>query len=176
MITREPVTQVAYVVPNIREACLRHASLFGTGPFFVADNIPFSSSNYRGKNTPFNQSAAFAQWGDVMVEFVQPEDGERSVLTDVLDRTGGKASLHHKAILVSDPVATAAAFEAAGCSIAFHGTLTAGVEVFMIDTLDLYGHMIELYAPNELVRGFFDMVRDSAVGFDGAEILRDFTF
>jgi len=60
--------------------------------------------------------------------------------------------------------------------LAFHGNLTAGVEVFMSDTLDLYGHMLEIYSPNDLVQGFFSMVRDSAEGFDGKDILRDFAF
>ncbi len=176
MITNEPVAQIAYVVPDIREACLRHARLFGTGPFFVASNIPLSSSRYRGRDVPFNHSSAFGQWGDVMIEFMQREDDQPSVLTDVLDRTGGRAGMHHKAILVADPPAVAARFEESGFPIAFHGTLTAGVEVFMVDTLDLYGHMIELYAPSELVRGFFAMVRDAAASFDGTDILRDFAF
>ena len=46
----------------------------------------------------------------------------------------------------------------------------------MSDTLDLYGHMLEIYSPNDLVQGFFSMVRDSAEGFDGKDILRDFAF
>lgn len=176
MITNLPVIQIAYVVPDIRAACRQHAALFGTGPFYVASNIPFSSSRYRGKDASFNHSSAFSQWGDVMIEFMQREDDAPSVLTDVLDRTQGRASMHHKAIFVPDPADTAARFAQSGHDIAFHGTLTAGIEVFMVDTLDLYGHMIELYAPSQIVRDFFGMVRDSSAAFDGNDLLRDFSF
>jgi hypothetical protein len=176
MITNLPVAQIAYVVPDIRKACVQHAELFGTGPFYIANNIPFSWSKYRGKDASFNHSSAFSQWGDVMIEFMQREDDRPSVLTDVLDRTGGKASMHHKAILVADPPAVATQFEQSGFRIAFHGALTAGIEVFMIDTLDLYGHMIELYAPSETVRGFFAMIRENSAKFDGRELLREFSF
>lgn len=176
MITNDNVRQVAYVVKDIRAACHEHAEAFGSGPFFVAENIPFATSTYRGRAVPFHHSSAFGQWGDVMVEFMQVEDDQPSVLTDVLDRTGGMAAMHHKAILVSDPAAVAAAFESKGYAIAFHGSLEAGVEVFMIDTLDLLGHMIELYAPNELVQGFFKMVRDASNEPDRAPLLRDFSF
>lgn len=176
MIDGESVRQVAYVVKDIRAACQRHAALFGSGPFFVASNIPFSHSNYRGRDVPFHHSSAFGQWGDVMVEFMQVEDDAPSVLTDVLERTDGKPTLHHKAILVADPPAVAAAFDKAGCPIVFHGTLEAGVELFMIDTLDLLGHMIELYAPSEMVKGFFKMVQDASLEKDKGPLLRDFSF
>lgn len=176
MTTNQSVRQVAYVVDDIRKAATRHASLFGSGPFFVAKDIPFSTSIYRGTPLPFHHSSAFGQWGDVMVEFMQREDDNPSVLTDVLAHSNGRPTLHHKAIIVDNPPATAKAFEAQGCPIAFHGNLEAGVEVFMIDTIDLYGHMIELYAPNELVRGFFAMVKDAAAETQDGPLLRDFSF
>lgn len=29
------IRQIAYFVPDVREAALRHATLYGSGPFFV---------------------------------------------------------------------------------------------------------------------------------------------
>lgn len=176
MIKHPLFRQMAYVVPDIREAARRHSELFGSGPFFVADNIPFKSSVYRGQEVPFAHSAAFGQWGDLQVEFMQREDDQKSVLTDVLEMTGGNSATHHKAIIIPDAAEAAAAFERAGYPIAWRGVMEVGIEVFMVDTLPLYGHMIELYAPSEMVESFYAMVKDAAVGFDGTNPIREFSF
>ena len=176
MITNQPFRQLAYVVPDIREAARQHSELFGSGPFFVAENIPFKSSVYRGKSMPFAHSAAFGQWGDLQLEFMQREDDQPSVLSEVLDRTRGTSATHHQAIIIPNPAAAAAAFEKAGFPIAWHGVMEVGIEVFMVDTVDLYGHMIELYAPCEKVEAFYAMVRDASVDFDGTDPVRSFAF
>ncbi len=176
MITNQPFRQMAYVVPDVRAAARQHSELFGSGPFFVADNIAFKSSVYRGKSMPFAHSGAFGQWGDLQVEFMQREDDQPSVLTEVLDRTGGPSATHHKAIIIPNAREAAAAFEQAGFPIAWHGVMEVGIEVFMVDTLDLYGHMIELYAPCEKVEAFYAMVREAAVDFDGTDPVRPFAF
>ena len=41
--------QIAYLVPDIRVAAERHARMFGTGPFYVVDNIQLKSCEYRGR-------------------------------------------------------------------------------------------------------------------------------
>lgn len=176
MITNQLFRQMAYVVPDIRAAARQHSELFGSGPFFVAENIPFKSSVYRGTSMPFAHSAAFGQWGDLQVEFMQREDDGPSVLSDVLDRTGGPSATHHKAIIIPNPGEAAAAFEKAGHPIAWHGIMEVGIEVFMVDTLDIYGHMIELYAPCEKVEAFYAMVRQAAVDFEGTDPVRPFAF
>lgn len=176
MITNEMYRQIAYVVPDIRAAARKHSELFGSGPFFVAEHIRFKSSIYRGKPLPFHHSAAFGQWGDMQVEFLQREDDQPSALTDVLDRTGGRATMHHKAIIIPEAAEAAAALEKAGYPIAWRGMMEVGIEVFMVDTTELYGHMIELYAPSDTVDAFYGMVRDAAVGFDGTDPLRSFAF
>ena len=176
MITNQLFRQMAYVVPDIREAARKHSELFGSGPFFVAENIPFSSSVYRGKSMNFAHSAAFGQWGDMQVEFMQREDDQPSVLTDVLDRTGGNPSTHHKAIIIPNAREAAEAFEKAGYPIAWYGVMEVGIEVFMVDTIDLYGHMIELYKPCEKVEAFYAMVREASVDFDGTDPVRSFSF
>lgn len=176
MITNQLFRQMAYVVPDIREAARRHSELFGSGPFFVAEHIPFRTSVYRGKEMTFAHSSSFGQWGDMQVEFMQREDDQPSVLTDVLDITGGNCATHHKAIIIPNPQDVAAAFERAGYPIAWTGIMEVGIEVFMIDTLALYGHMIELYAPSPEVESFYAMVKDAAVGFDGTDPIREFSF
>ena len=176
MITNWPVRQLAYVVSDVRKAAQRHGELCGSGPFFVADDIPYISSVYRGVEQPVRHSAAFGQWGDLQVEFVQPTDGQPSALTEVLERSRGRDTLHHVAIIVPDPMATAAAFAATGYPTAWHGKLPPDVDLVMVDTMEPYGHMIELYAPCAFITDFFEMVRHAAIGFDGSDLLRPASF
>lgn len=176
MITHPVFRQMAYVVPDVREAALRHCELFGSGPYFVVDHVPFRTSIYRGKPAEFAHSIAIGQWGDMQIEFMQRDDDRPSVLTDVLEITGGNSATHHKAIIIPEPRAAAEAFERAGYPIAWTGIMEVGIEIFMIDTLALYGHMIELYAPSTEVETFYAMVKDAAVGFDGTDPLRPFAF
>jgi len=83
---------------------------------------------------------------------------------------------NHKAIIIPDPGKAAHAFEKAGYPIAWEGVMAVGIEVYMVDTRALYGHMIELFEPSEMVESFYAMVKSAAVGFDGADPVRDFAF
>ena len=54
-----PVRQVAYYVPDVREAAKAHSANFGSGPFFVAEHIPISLCRYRGKPGVFDHTSAY---------------------------------------------------------------------------------------------------------------------
>jgi hypothetical protein len=70
-VTTRPVRQLAYFCADVREAALAHHRGFGSGPYFVADNIPLAGSVHRGQPHGFDHSSAYGQWGEVMIEFVQ---------------------------------------------------------------------------------------------------------
>ena len=72
--------------------------------------------------------------------------------------------------------AVAAAFAAKGYPIALHATLGNGIEVFMVDTIDLYGHMIEFYAPTKELMAIHGFVREQAIGWDGSDPIRSMNF
>jgi hypothetical protein len=79
---RDPVRQVAYFVPDMRAAARAHSALYGSGPYFVADNIPLTLCRYRGQPGKLDHSSAYGQWGEVMIEFVQQNNPEPSVFFD----------------------------------------------------------------------------------------------
>ncbi len=168
--------QIAYLVPDIRAAAERHARMFGTGPFYVVDNIQLKSCHYRGKPSQWDHSAAFSQWGDVMIELMQQNGPGESVLNDVIPTGSGRTGLHHMAYFVDNPAAVAASMEKQGHPLALHCELPNGIEVFMVDTIALYGHMIELYAPTPTIMSFYDLVRDQSKAFDGKDLMRTASF
>ena len=164
--------QIAYFVPNIREAAAEHAGAFGSGPFFVADNIKFSSCFYRGKATDWDHSSAFGQWGDVMVEFMQQNTPGNSVLHDVFPEGSNRYGIHHMSYFVDDPESHAAELETKGIKTALCGVLINGIDVIMVDTTARYGHMLELYKPSAKLLEIYDFVRQQSVGFDGIDPVR----
>ena len=46
----------------------------------------------------------------------------------------------------------------------------------MVDTVALYGHMIELYAPTPTIMAFYDLVREQSKIFDGKDLIRTASF
>ena len=174
MLVGKRPCQIAYFVPDVREAALRHHELHGSGPFFVAESIAFPICEHRGKPTPWDQSSSFGYWGDVMVEFMVQNTPGASVLEDVMAVNTAPSGLHHLGFYVDDAHATLARFNAAGFETALYATLTNGVEVFMVDAIERYGHMIEFYEPTPALVGIHDFIRAATVGFDGTDPVRDF--
>lgn len=166
-----PIRQVAYFVADVREAALRHSRLFGSGPFFVADNILLKRCLHRGREAAFDHSSAYGQWGEVMVELVQQNNPGPSALRDLYP-DGPTGGLHHVALFVDDLAAAIAGFEAAGYETALHAELPTGFAFAMMDTVALNGHMVELYEPTPDLTGFYDYVRRKSRGFDGSDPVR----
>lgn len=175
MLAGKKPCQIAYFVPDVRAAALRHHQMHGSGPFYVAEHIEFPTCEYRGVATEWDQSSSFGYWGDIMVEFMVQNKPGPSVLEDVIALNKAPAGLHHLAFYVGDPRATLAQFNAMGHETAFYGTLVNGVEVFMVDTIDRYGHMIEFYEPTAALMEIHDYIREASVGFDGTDPLREFS-
>ena len=167
--------QIAYFVPDIREAALQHYRLFGSGPYYVAESINFSECEHRGKKTEWDQSSSFGYWGDIMVEFMVQNRPGPSVLEDVMAVNKAPSGLHHVGYYVDDPAAVVAQFNRMGHETALRAVLANGIEVYMVDTIDLYGHMIELYAPTPALMEIHDFVRAGSVGFDGTNPVREFS-
>jgi len=164
--------QLAYFVEDVREAALHHSKTFGSGPYFVADNIQFSQCIHRGRPSEWDHSAAFGQWGDIMVEFMQQNRPGPSALRDVFPEGSGRYGVHHMAYFVDDPRSAAEEWNAAGCPTALHATLANGIELYQVDATARFGHMIELYAPTETLRSVYDFIRTASIGFDGNDPVR----
>lgn len=97
-----PVRQLAYFVPDVRDAALAHHEMFGSGPYFVADNIPLRASVHRSESRLLDHSSAYGQWGTVMIEFVQQNTPGPSAFHDIYPEGSGRYGFHHVALFVDD--------------------------------------------------------------------------
>ncbi|MCJ2178047.1 VOC family protein [Novosphingobium album (ex Hu et al. 2023)] len=170
-----PIRQIAYFVPDIREAARAHAQAFGSGPYYVADNIPLKRALYRGTEGHLDHSSAYGQWGEVMIEFCQQNNPGPSAFHDLYPEGSGRTGLHHVALFVDDVAMAAEAWRTQGHAIALDATMTDGFRYVFVDTVEKYGHMLELYEPLPALTGFYELVRASA-GDMSEGVLRTITF
>lgn len=167
-----PIRQVAYFCADVRAAALAHHRLFGSGPFFVADNIPLARAVHRGVERPLDHSSAYGQWGDVMVEFVAQNNPGPSPFRDLFPEGSGQWGLHHVAVFVDDVDAALARFEAQGHATALRAEMNDGFVFAFADTTAALGHMTELYAPVPVLTAFYAMVAEAANGYRGEDPIR----
>jgi hypothetical protein len=174
MILDKPYSQIAYFVPDVRAAALEHHRNYGSGPFYVADDVVLPFCEYRGVPAKLNISSAFGQWGDMQVEFMQQNDDAPSIFHDVFPARSGRYGVHHLAFIIDDLWAVAKSFEQEGHPIALHAKMANGIEALLIDTIQSNGHMMELYEPTPPLVELYDFIRDQSIGFDGTDPVRLF--
>ncbi|RVQ69499.1 hypothetical protein EKN06_04840 [Croceicoccus ponticola] len=161
-----PIRQIAYFVPDVRAAALRHHQLFGSGPYYVAAHIPLSRAVHRGVERELDHTSAYGQWGSVMIEFVQQNNPGPSAFHDMYDEGSGKEGIHHVALFVDSVQDAIDRYTAAGFEIALDAAMADGFRFAFVDTVAAYGHMLELYEPVESLTGFYDFVAKKAGRFD----------
>jgi hypothetical protein len=162
--------QIAYFVTDMRAAAARMHAVFGAGPFHVSERIELARAEHRGEPCLFVHSSAYGQWGDVMMELVQQDVEGPSPFRDMF--APGDEGLHHVATFVDDVQPAIDRYAKAGLPLATRAVTRSGVEFAFVDATTTLGHMIELYVASPALRGFYDFVRSSAVGWDGRHPVR----
>jgi len=165
-----PPIQIAYAVPDVHAAAARWAAGFGAGPFFVREHIELVDVVHRGRPARFDHSAAYGQWGTMMIELVQDHGTTTSVVRDMYahDETGA----HHVAFAVQDIGAALKWLQGLGHGLAMSARTTGGTEFCFVDTVAECGHMLELYERSERLLGFYEMVAAASRDWDGSDAVR----
>lgn len=163
--------QIAYFVSDIRAAAKNFSAMTGAGPFYVIDNIELDWGEHRNNPCEFVHSSAYGQWGDLMVEMVQQDSEGPSPFRDLY--APGEEGVHHVACFVSSVEDTLKEYEQLGHPVAARAKAKLGTEFAFIDTSKLLGHMVEIYLRNEALAGFYSLVEEASVDWDGCEILRN---
>ncbi len=165
-----PVVQIAYFVPDSQVAALQMVERFGAGPFFFIPRIELSAGEVQGKSQKFLHSSAYGQWGNVMMELVQQDEEGPSPFRMMYQP--GEQGVHHMAMMVDSMQVTYAECERLGLDIAAKAVTLTGTEFAFIDTVAQMGHMIEIYEKSEGLLGFYEMVREASVDWDGSDPVR----
>ena len=165
-----PFVQLAYHVPDIFEAAERWAAERGAGPFYINEHIPIERAIYRGQPGEFDHSSAYGQLGSVMLELVQQNNDGPSAIRDMY--APDEQGLHHCATIVPNFEEELARYEALGFTIANRFVLAGGMEFGFVDTVAVYGHMVEVYEGLPGLLDFYALIAAAAEGWDGADPIR----
>jgi len=162
--------QIAYAVADAQSAALAWVRDFGAGPFFVRSHIELVDVVYRGRPGTFDHTAAYGQWGSLMVELVVDHGRTDSPIRDMY--APGEVGLHHLAFIVNDLPATLKGLMAEGYEIAMSARTVGGTAFHFVDATATQGHMYELYERSDRLRDFYRMVAAAALDWDGHDPVR----
>ncbi|HAN71233.1 MAG TPA: hypothetical protein DCQ36_06545 [Actinobacteria bacterium] len=164
------LVQIAYRVDDLEAACHQWAESVGAGPFLCRSHLPVTA-RHDGQPAVYDHSAAFGQWGAVMLELIQLHECEPAAMREVLEHDApGQAN--HFACFVDDLAAASAALEAQGMPLTMSLTTSSGMEVRFHDARHVVGGVLELYVGTEHLRDFYDKVAALAEGWDGSDVVR----
>jgi len=111
-----PVSQVGIVVNDMDAAIDYYCSVFGWGPFKVAE-LEMKGVNYRGRSIDCRVKLARARHGEIEIELIQSLEGDTPYADFVREKGEG---LHHLGIWVDDLHSTLAKLEKEGIHPVFH--------------------------------------------------------
>lgn len=167
-----PVHHVGYVVEDLHRDVPRFAAVTGAGPFYAMEHIVFDEVSYRGEPAAYDHSSAFGQWGPLIVELTEIHDAQPEGLRESLVGPGG--GVGHIAWLADSLEDEVARLEAAGIT-AFHAGRTGPASAVWFDGGERFGHPIEVLQRRDELLGFYAMVREASLGWNGTEPLRIMT-
>ena len=163
------INQNGYVVRDIEAAMHHWAKVLGVGPWFYIERHKPHSFSYRGHPSEVEGSAAFANWGDLQIELIQPRNDAPSMFKDFLD--SGNEGLQHVSHWTVDYQAVYDRALALGYEVGQEGQFN-GERFAYFDTELHPGTILEISDISGPRRLFFEQVRQSAVDWDGTNPIR----
>jgi catechol 2,3-dioxygenase-like lactoylglutathione lyase family enzyme len=148
-LTRRDIHHVAFDVPDVSEAIKFFGAALGVGPFYRLLN-PLGDD-------PERVGAGFGYWGSIYVE--------------LLARTGaggGAPCLNHVAYLSAEPEQESARLGGLGLA-RFWEIRVGDVWAQFHDAAHQIGCAIEIHRAGPDLDGFFRLVAESSVGWDGSD-------
>jgi catechol 2,3-dioxygenase-like lactoylglutathione lyase family enzyme len=163
LLNKYAINHIGYYVKDLELACREHSALFGSGPFFYLGEHTMTSIA-RGREYEYTSRAAFGQFGDLQIEFIQVISDNPSAYKE-MERFG----LNHFSIWVDNVDSAIEEFENAGYEIAMRLKSSGGAEIIYFDGVEKWGHYLEVSAPAE---GMYEYFKKAAEDWDGSEPYR----
>ena len=150
---------IAYWTDDLDAAMTQATELLGVGPFRVIEHVDLGEFLFRGEPATLDHSAAFAQWGPVLLELNIAHDVQPSELRDALGIAPGAIS--HTSWWTTDLADEREHLEASGCAL-----LTSSVGGAVADWFaggSLFAHPIEIHQPTPPVRGMWASLTEGSI-------------
>jgi methylmalonyl-CoA/ethylmalonyl-CoA epimerase len=170
LLANRTVSHIAYAVSDIEKAAHDWSSTLGAGPFVIIERMKFDQVLHHGKACVFDHSAAFGQWGPIVIELQQIFASAPATLTERLI-PGPPPVINHVAYISPEPEADSAQLAAAGYELFLYAKFSE-VEVRFHDTRAILGQAIEIHRQCRFLEEFFGQIAGAARGWDGTAPLR----
>jgi hypothetical protein len=169
---RGGIIQMAYTVPDVREAIAFWVRDLKVGPWFLLDHFTGEHPVYRGAPSRADVAIAMAFAGHMQIELIQPNDDHPSVYREAIRRTG--YGFHHFGRATDRIEADIAALEAQGYELAFRAGVPTGGDVAYMDGGPNRPGFVELITATIGMEEAFTAFWRASVGWDGADPIRSF--
>jgi Glyoxalase/Bleomycin resistance protein/Dioxygenase superfamily len=167
---RGRIIQMAYVVPNLREAIGHWVNEFKVGPWFVVDAITGIDPIYRGERCKAAFGLASAFLGDMQIELIQSNDRHPSPFREIVDERG--FGLHHVAFPSENAQADVQTYQRKGYTVVFTcGTPFGGSVTFLAGGSDKPA-MIEIIPITAPIEKLWATSWQASADWDGREPVR----
>lgn len=163
------VIQLAFFPSDFDAAIKYWIETIGVGPFFVINEVKLGDMKYKGTPSDATFTMAIGYWGDIQIELIKTDSTEPSLYYGdyaVRDR------MHHVCVFVDDIEATRAACAEAGAEVIVEGKVGEDGAVIYVDPGQGPGYVIEYLQPMSGTEGLFQMMKDAARNWDGADPVR----
>jgi Glyoxalase/Bleomycin resistance protein/Dioxygenase superfamily len=156
--THRGLHHIAYWTDDLDTAMKQATRLLGVGPFRVIEHVGLGDFRFRGEPAVLDHSAAFAQWGPVILELNVAHDVQPPELRDALGIAPGAVS--HTSWYTGDLAAEGEHLAASGCALLT--TSVGGAVANWFTGGALFAHPIEIHQPTAPVLGMWAAVRDES--------------
>ncbi len=162
------IMQLGYIVEDVPATAERWARL-GVGPFYFLEGQTFDNYYYRGEKTELELNMAFAYWGDVQVELIQPVNATDNLYTAALKKSAG--AINHYATVISDLDGLLDRHQLRD-RIIHEGAMPSGIKFVYLDEFAPGSLHLELIQANEQALQGFAGMKAMAKAWDGKDPLR----
>jgi hypothetical protein len=156
--THRGLHHIAYWTDDLDTAMKQATRLLGVGPFRVIEHVGLGDFRFRGEPAVLDHSAAFAQWGPVILELNVAHDVQPPELRDALGIAPGAVS--HTSWYTGDLAAEGEHLAASGCALLT--TSVGGAVANWFTGGALFAHPIEIHQPTAPVLGMWAAVRNES--------------
>jgi hypothetical protein len=150
---------IGYWVDDLDAAMADATELLGVGPFRVMEHVNLGDFRFEGEPAVLDHSAAFTQWGPIILELNVAHDVQPPALREALGVAHGAVS--HTSWWTTDLAAETEHLEHSGCALLT--TSVGGAVANWFTGGRLFGHPIEIHQPTAGVFGMWNSLSEGSI-------------
>jgi hypothetical protein len=163
------IIELCHVVADLEASIAHWVEIFGAGPFYAGEMRFPNAHFYRGRETELAIKVGFGFSGGLLIELVEPLEGDVSVFGEVLTKRGPG---YHHVMLRGDYDEGFAKLTAQGFEVALQNITPLGERCALFDTQTVNGGFVELMDMHIGFGHLTEIMATAHEGWDGNDPIR----